>query len=962
MMTATKVYYDRSEENAEHARRLKQSENRSQDRLFELLVSQGRATRFSHQVRQRFEGLRSFHEAADIGHALKLPPERFDQLRDAAIACMALPDMEPAGPAIHAPEGTIAFACDAAMTRYAVRLRDGTILVRGMDDDNEISRFKAPGDRDDWVFELSPDGRYLCSGNHASKEVVVWDVQRKTECLRDAVHEHFRVTRFSPDSRMIAIGSVDGSVAIYDLSPNLRSRRWAGWGPVRHIAFRPDGLEIAVVYGGSRPSCRILDAETGRQVRPITMSSVAAVEWSPDGRSLVVAGDDSKVTLWIAATGERSAVIEGFKSENVHAGFHPSGSLLASNGWDNRLRLWDAVQGRPILSLMGGCNVREFSRDGRLFLHRGDEWRPWRLEPALEYTTLAHAAGSPLNYARPSIHRDGRIVTVGTDRGVVLWDLETRAELAFLPIGQAWHSAFSATGDLLTNGQAGFLRWPVRVDRTTGEFRIGPPRKLPLPGTDCSIDEDREGRTITVAASSAAYVLLGDRPMKIGPLEDCRGAYVSPGGEWLATGSHTVAGVTIWKLPEGSKVTSLPTNSSTHAKFSPDGRWLVTDEADGQLFEVGTWRRVGQLAGRFLCFSPDGRLAVVVDASNVLLLVQLETGRVLARIESPDVHPIGWAAFNADGSRLVETSNNPPGARVWDLRTIRRHLRVVGLDWDAPPLPPARSSTRDGERPALELEVDFGSLKNVVENRKRHLAQDGVPAEELIASLTEWLNTSPEDAESLHQRGHAFLRSRRLEEALADFTAASSMRPRDAHLHAYRGASLFNLQRYALALDQLEQAVLIDPESVRAIMNLDTLLNNVAWPMAGRDPELAARLAAFAVALAPDEQTSLNTLGVALYRSGRWSSAIETLERSLAAAHGQFDGFDLFFLAMAHHRMGHRAEARACFDRAVRWVSEHKSLNPRHLTELAEFRAEAESVLSGPAGEMPDNVFGGPGL
>ena len=57
----------------------------------------------------------------------------------------------------------IAFAFDAGMTRYAIRLRDGTILVRRMGDDQEIARFAAQGDRDIWVFALSPDGKYLAT-------------------------------------------------------------------------------------------------------------------------------------------------------------------------------------------------------------------------------------------------------------------------------------------------------------------------------------------------------------------------------------------------------------------------------------------------------------------------------------------------------------------------------------------------------------------------------------------------------------------------------------------------------------------------------------------------------------------------------------------------------------------------------------------------------------------------------
>ena len=131
-------------------------------------------------------------------------------------------------------------------------------------------------------------------------------------------------------------------------------------------------------------------------------------------------------------------------------------------------------------------------------------------------------------------------------------------------------------------------------------------------------------------------------------------------------------------------------------------------------------------------------------------------------------------------------------------------------------------------------------------------------------------------------------------------------------------------------------------------------------PKPQRDPALAARLAAFSVALAPGEQVSLNTLGVALYRAGKFAEAITTLEKSLDAGKGQFDAFDLFFLAMAHHRLGHRPEARACYDRAVRWLGEQKSLPAWYAKELTAFRAEAEAVLAGSADVLPADVFAPP--
>jgi tetratricopeptide (TPR) repeat protein len=253
----------------------------------------------------------------------------------------------------------------------------------------------------------------------------------------------------------------------------------------------------------------------------------------------------------------------------------------------------------------------------------------------------------------------------------------------------------------------------------------------------------------------------------------------------------------------------------------------------------------------------------------------------------------------------------------------------------------------------------------LIEQENSHSEQNTIPAEDLIAQCTERLKVRPDDPESLHQRGHALLRQGRFDQALSDFSVASAVRPLDGHLRAYRGICLFNLKRYAPALDQLESAFQIDPETLRAILNLDRVVNELAWKLATgpkpqRDPALAARLAVFAVALAPRKQESLNTLGVALYRAGRVVDAIGTLEKSLEAGKHQFDAFDLFFLAMAHHRLGHRAEARICYDRAVRWLGDQKALAPQHLKDLAAFRTEAEAALAGPGDELPADVFARP--
>jgi hypothetical protein len=154
-------------------------------------------------------------------------------------------------------------------------------------------------------------------------------------------------------------------------------------------------------------------------------------------------------------------------------------------------------------------------------------------------------------------------------------------------------------------------------------------------------------------------------------------------------------------------------------------------------------------------------------------------------------------------------------------------------------------------------------------------------------------------------------------------------------------------------------------QAARLAPNLAEVRNNLAWllvtaPERFRNPPEAVEEARCAVGLVPGEQMYLNTLGVALYRAGNFSEAITTLGKSLTAGKGRFDGLDLFFLAMAHHQLGHGQEAKSCFERAVHWLAEQQGLSAQYTKELASFRTEAEAVLAGRAGGLPEQVFAVP--
>src|SRR5262249_55245085 len=76
---------------AEHARR---AERAAEERLFDGLFVQAHASRTSQRPGQRLDSLKALAYAAKLGRTLERDPADLRKLRNEAIACLALPDLD----------------------------------------------------------------------------------------------------------------------------------------------------------------------------------------------------------------------------------------------------------------------------------------------------------------------------------------------------------------------------------------------------------------------------------------------------------------------------------------------------------------------------------------------------------------------------------------------------------------------------------------------------------------------------------------------------------------------------------------------------------------------------------------------------------------------------------------------------------------------------------------------------
>jgi serine/threonine protein kinase/WD40 repeat protein/tetratricopeptide (TPR) repeat protein len=909
------------------------------ERLYHSLVAQANANRFSHRVGQRFATLDAVRKAAELVRERHMPAERLDELRKLAISALALPDLRTIKTWEGCPGDTHAWDADDQLRLYARSTDQGIISLRRIDTDREVARLRGGSE-----LRFGPGGRFLLAyGEHRFR---VWDVSRAK--VRVACEGEENAFAFHPDGRHLLMGRRDGSLWIYDLrAPSQPPGRFGKLPrPARALSYDFAGTRLAVISEGTEGQARILDAGTAKPVALIPEAQPATfLAWHPSGNYLALVTLQRELHLWDLRRMKRAAALWGHRNVGGRATFTPDGDGLLAESWRawgrGLLRLWDWRTGKQTLQHAGISNL-QFGPAGHLLIQDGNRLSRAAFAGGREYRSIVQQSGvgKDVGYGVVAVHPGGRLVANNMSDCTRLFDLETGDELAAVP-QKRYQLAFQADGALLTNGDRGLLRWPIRETRP-GQYQVGPPELL-YPVSYVDMASDRRGEVIGQAnLNGALLVRPGKGTVFVGPHRAAQHVTISPDGRYAATGINDgEEGVKVWDVRARRLLTHLPLGSHCGGQFSPDGRWLAAGGRLGRhVVRVGTWEAVFSGWDGHTAFSPDGSLFVAASKLGVVRLLETGTWRELARLEDANQASDVWLGFTPDGSRLLTVCDEDRNIHVWDLRAIRAGLAEMGLDWDAPRYPHAGQTAPV----PLHVTVQPGNLF--------------VPPRTTVGLCSFRLALNPFDFEAYFERGRAYGRLKENRQAIADYSRAFALMPAN---HPSRGEVLWRRANNYLELKDQSKA----DADLHRFAELDCPLpegledfgarqcNNLAWrhvagPEKERDPKKALPLARKAVRLNAQQATYLNTLGVVYYRLGRYRQAADTLRRSLREGRGDADAYDLFFLAMCHAQTGAADKARICFDRAVRWVRENPGriqATPQWGEELKRFRAEAEEVL-----------------